>query len=371
MAKRSGSRGKKSASSKRKAVMVDSQSVRQLQVYRYPFSLATSNPKVPDGKLTQSMGVRINAADIHTHSESLFILAPFLGVNFWNFNQTSTGTPPNHAVYGATKVVLWPPELLEAYKADGLTSPAMQIDTKDTMGRWRQVSRALKLRCITSDEHNDGYWEAVRIPVSDLRKQFYIYNAAGLDVAGIVPDPNATPPVDPNYKFIGSPTHEFVDQMWNKKNWLINPTYQSGKIKNLGQYEFRLQPQKEEHDMVDIPEHIEFKTTEVAPGGVQATTGHFAGEEIEKDGVDLGHLYKCVTDPQFDCICIRISGKPNETRILAHSVANIEFTPRADSDLQMFLTECVDSSNTLKSKQLEFKREERLPGKFVGGPRNS
>ena len=152
---------------------------------------------------------------------------------------------------------------------------------------------------------------------------------------------------------------DYMANMATKENWLLNPSYQSGKIKNLAQYEFRLNPEKNEHDMIGIPKRIEW------------AAGDFTGlGESIIDDKDLTHLMKHLIDTQFDAICIKIQGVAT-SRYLIHCVDNVEFQCREDSPSAIYQTECCDLQYGLKMRQLEFKKEERLPGKIIGGPRNS
>lgn len=61
--------------------MFDWQAVCQLQVYRYPFPFATSNPKIPDGKLTQSHGYHFQTIKQYIKDEMLFVLSLTFGSN--------------------------------------------------------------------------------------------------------------------------------------------------------------------------------------------------------------------------------------------------------------------------------------------------
>ena len=63
-------------------LLYDSQALCQLQVFRYPFSVATSTPKIPDGKLTQSNGVKIQTSNTKEGASQLYVLIPCLNTAF-------------------------------------------------------------------------------------------------------------------------------------------------------------------------------------------------------------------------------------------------------------------------------------------------
>jgi len=334
-----------------KKVVVDAQAARQLQVYRYPFSTATSNPKIPDGKLTQSFGIKVQKM----HRFKKRIANP--GTN--SIDETFDPTWAGQMI-----IALYPGFGTVGSVSDGsLTSGGIHYNELKTgnftdiaggvkfsnigvdgiVGSYRIVSQALKLRCVSSDDHNDGYWQAVRVPMNRRSKDFC--PRLGADAATSFMTAHFKPSV--------------LNEHFKEINWLTNPTYQSGKIKNLGQYEFRLQPQKIEHDMIDIPSTVEYKADQF--------DNHY--EKVD-DAIDITHTYDFITDDQWDMILIKIQGKP-ETEILAHFVQNVEFTPQTNVASGIYQSETVDAGKLLKMRQMDYKKEERLPGKYVGGPRNS
>lgn len=327
--------GKSKYSSKPKVMLMDAQAVRQLTVYRYPFSTATSNPKVPDGKLTQSIGYRWQYSSVIEGGNMLIVLHPILMTMGTALPVTTGDLNPNKTTFH------WN---INAAGGNTAVFPGnlAAITYSGAIGRWRVVSQALKLKCVNSDDHNDGHWEAIRIPSTNNMM--------------------VGPEID---LFVGSGklSNRWINEVKMKQNWLLNPTYQSGKIKNLGQYEFRLSPQKEEHDLISMPKVVEFDIDNYDVNG----------DQVLADGIDDTHLWRYLIDEQFDTILIKIQGSEQNpvTRILSHWVQNVETTPTVNHENAIFQTECVDAGASLKKRLLEFKREERLPGKFVGGARNT
>ena len=224
-----------------KRVMLDSQSVRQLQVYRYPFSTATSNPKIPDGKLTQSTGIKVQNVKGNLTGEDVYILLfPGLNTHCLIINGAtneylgwSVGVEGTHTGY-ATANGNWT-------KINGWT-------------QWRLVSKALCLKCIVNDDKNNGYFEAVRFPINQIDKSIFIEDKKT--------DTGKTALLFTHVQ------QTLLDEIKKQGNWLLNPLYQSGKVKNIGQFEFRLQPQKIEHDMIAVPNAVEFKANEFTEAGI-------------------------------------------------------------------------------------------------------
>lgn len=341
-------RSKSKKRSRTKRVLVDTQALRQLQVYRYPFSVITTNPKIPDGKVTQSIGIRYNSVYDFTGKDMLVILSPTFGVHGFRYDGTTVHKNSwNNFPAGTIEYIggqAADPNAVPPVPFKAPTAGKLTFDGR--MGQWRVVSAGLRLKCISSDDKNDGYFEAIRISPANCNDIFFpkIVKTDPTDTQGGSALVNST----------------FIVSNFTKTNWLSNPTYQSGNVKNLSQYEFRLQPQVEEHDFVQVPTELEYMLNEY---GVN-------GWPLYNDGKEPSKTFDFVRDPGFDIICIRISGIA-ATQMLCHYSHNIEYIPTSSNYESIFQTESVDASSGLKRRQLEYKREERLPGKYIGGPRNS
>lgn len=323
--------------------MTDSQALRQLQVYRYPFSTATSSPKIPDGKLTQSYGQKFNHAITITGVQQYLVLAPCFDTFWIGFNNAENSPHQIHQVQhelSQCKIVT--------------TEQNVQYTGPAAIGKWRIVSKSMKIRNINSDDENDGYWEAVRIPANNIHRMF------SLDRKNSPTEAGTNPWVNRGFGI----THEFKESLKANSNWLMNASYCSGKVKNLSQYEFKLSPQVLEHNMLDIPKYMEWKVADYT-----AVTEANVGQE-EIDGKDLSHLFKWGIDNQWDIVIIKLTGI-DASKYLVHTVMNVEYQMREDSKYSTFQTECCQALTGLGKRQQAYKKEERLAGRFVGGPRNS
>jgi hypothetical protein len=324
-----------------KKVLIDTQAIRQLQTYRYPFSVATSCPKIPDGKVTQSIGLRAQATTVTTSKETLFILAPTFTTGLTIHNQVTVNTVSSLTTNYASNPLF-------STDVDEIAGGSNNLKVKnknDTLGKWRVVSQGLRLKCVNNDDNNDGYWEAIRLNSNDSSDFFLPFLNSQDSKKGYI-----------------RPSYNFLEHCWDKVNWLQNPTYCSGKVKNLGQFEFRLSPQVGEHDFIAVP-----KTIELNESNLDAKF-----DNTVDDGVNLFHLFRYCLDTSFDIVCIKVQGRTDgNTSIHSHLVQNVEARPYEEADDTIFLTETVNAGAFLKNRQLEFKRVDRLAATFIGGPKNT
>ena len=184
-----------------------------------PFDITIRQPKIDDGRASVSAGLRLRstgAVDVDDTNRQLVIYL-FPGVaNCMSWNEEVTGNQgpalfPDHAAVG------------------GLTVTSAL--------RHRVVSCAMRLELMNASLENDGYWEAARMPVT----------VADFSYTGTC------------WKYDNPPLPSTLD--------LSNhPTYQTGKLRDLARYQFKLNPEnvdiefstnmvKQEFDMIVLKIH--------------------------------------------------------------------------------------------------------------------
>jgi hypothetical protein len=226
--------------------------------------------------------------------------------------------------------------------------PSALVIALKNIGMWHYVSKAVHFRCVSSDDHNDGYWEVVRVPISEIGEAFHMK----FPILQMKEDPNSN--ATPKVRLVDTDVKEFpiifvVDKdksldIYNGMHWVNNPTYQTGSIKAVSQFEFRLYPQKINHDFISMPECLTVGTANYDEYG--DSTSH-----------DNYPLWKWAYDSQFDVILIRFVGVP-ETNIMVHLVCNVEIIPTPLSTYTQFQTECCSMLGGLKKHLSKFKLEE-------------
>lgn len=346
MAKRKSYSKKARTTSKYKPMLVDTQAVRQLQVYRYPFSVATSQPKIPDGTPTLSIGFKYQGqetktiatpnAGVNNISPLLYVLSPLFGqpLIIHHVNANGVGT----LYYPPVQNNIFPPFIL----TPGPAGANISLENATAFSEYRIVSQGLRLKCTANDNLNGGYWEAIRFNASEVGFQHQMSIRAA-DAGGVG-------------RFFITP--DVITNLLAKTNWLNNPTYQMGKTKSLSQFEFRLSPQVEDHLFIDIPRVME-----------TSTLRYQNGIELLDDGEDERKIHQWGLDNQFDMIAIIVSAEAGST-IMSHFTANYECKIKCENSMSLFSTESTNAGSALKQKQTDFKLQERLPGHYLAGPRS-
>lgn len=171
-----------------------------------PFDKGISQPKLLDGKVSRSSGIRLRATGEITCN--------------------STGSTYIALIPGASNVLCWRVDSDPAVPE--VTPPPFQghLDTptdRDNVKAVRTVGTALRLSLVNSADQNEGYWEAARVPTSALDFSFTVVD----------PDPAGDGSLPPILNTAVSMTLGSLD--------LSNyQTYLTGKLRDIHRYQFKL-----------------------------------------------------------------------------------------------------------------------------------
>lgn len=120
-----------------------------------PFNKEISQPKLLDGKVNSSSGIRLRATGEITCS--------------------STDTTYLALIPGLSNVVCWrvdPDPLVPEETPQPFGGHLDSLEDREKVKSARIVGTALKLSLINSADQNEGYWEAARVPTSYLDFDF-------------------------------------------------------------------------------------------------------------------------------------------------------------------------------------------------------
>jgi len=333
----------------------------QLNVYQYPFSTATKYPKIPDGKEDFTIGLPFQFSQsirLTENNNAIFILFPGMtdcctvystedGYNITNPTNTVTHVSNAHMIQHVLPFLHNIENFTLDYSKTGYT-------------KYRYVSLGLRIGVDSAYLNNGGFWEAVRIPFQENPGSFF--NVDLFDHG-------------PMFNHI-TPSQKLLDIATNTKAFHQNPTYQSGSLKQLGNYEFRLFDNCMEHDFVHIPRVVELSTTPpVDPNDGDATMGVGDAEAGTKswDNSKENHKWKHLCDNQHDIIIVKIYGPdPVDNKDFSfayHTSANVEMVCDEVGSFSHFATGTYDASSKLRSKQRVMERAHRLPGVFNANKR--
>nr|QTE03400.1 MAG: capsid protein [Nandayus nenday CRESS-DNA-virus sp.] len=261
-------------------------------VYHNPFSTATTNPKIPDGKTYASTGLRLQAVTEISNDATGpidILLFPGLG-NGVVIDSSDT------AISGNTRSM--------PYNDHGRFSDSPYTQTSAAIHKWRIVSQALKITLINNSDENDGWFEAIRIQGSD---------DSGFGPAEIDGEEG---------NFIGASTAGTLPAL-SSTNLVEHPTYCTGKLRDIHKYLFHLMPQGNDHDFNIIP---------------RATTLEFAGPNLDNEN--------------YDMVFIRVHGRAGSaspTRLMLHVVSNQEVVYDEGTFMTRYHSECQGNKRKFDS----------------------
>lgn len=172
-----------------------------------PFDKGMSQPKLLDGKVSRSSGIRLRATGEITCNGG--------------------GSTYIALIPGMSNVLCWRvdndpliPEVTPSPFNGHLDSEPDRSNVKAT----RTVGTALRLSLVNSADQNEGYWEAARVPTSSLDFTFTE------TVAG---DPLAVPPIP-------SQSNTAVYMNLGALDLSNYATYLTGKLRDIHRYQFKL-----------------------------------------------------------------------------------------------------------------------------------
>jgi hypothetical protein len=337
-----------------------------------PFSLKNMDPKWPDGLCTSSTGVQLKKTSELRGSEMVIVLLP--GLVNWCFAYTWDELDDKWILTMNHCDNMYILSVLEN-KIIGTTNQqavGAQTDPEDlaqdeisypNFSSWRGVSYGMRLMNINSDHDNDGWFECIRtsrsVFLNRLGLTAYKFGANGFDIA-VDEEPWASygnREKDNIYLKGGCvfPLNATAQEWFSARNWAIMPSYASGKLKELRDFVFQLNPEKKHNDFTKIefsPYYLyESLTTKYAKNeeiymiyhNLDVTTGvdlpvaqidnnfRVLGMTTENQDTQAGvgfekwqDFHKGFTSDNFDIILLKIHGLEN-TRTVVSSVCNLEF----------------------------------------------
>jgi len=237
-----------------------------LAVYHNPFSTATTNPKIPDGKVYASTGIRLQSVGemVNDTTDNMDILL---------FPGLSNGLLTASSLSNGGNVTAYP------YKDHGRFDPVGLSMSGQAIHKWRVVSQALKITLVNNSDENDGWFECIRVQgASD----------SGFDMV---------PAADDGQLIIAGSGIQIP--AISSTNMVEHPTYVTGKLRDIHRYLFHLMPQGNDH---------EFETM---------LRDYVSEDQLRPDQLD---------NNGYDMVFIRVHGRTGSspTRLMLHVVSNQE-----------------------------------------------
>jgi len=321
----------------------DGAAEKQAMIYRYPFSTATTIPKIPDGCADNTIGLSyVNVST--TVGKTSVILYP--GMNAWGCSRRLTSVvaaDKQMQIHTQNHMDLCTDKPLEETTEDYILEQGKNREKFETnWAKWRLVSCGIRIKCINNDQENDGIWKAVRIPVNKENYAKIIVSGSDLYNGKVIPEFGFTTDIPS--------TH-----------WIKNDTFQHGKIKDLYKFEGRLKPLTMQHKWKECTQKLPFKYTDTIGEGnlrvIPKSDEHFSKTR------ELSQIEDTIDD-NWDAILIEISGK-DHTKTLVTTKCNYEMVPSRTSLLAQYASECKYTPKLVESKFNQYRLNETLPLSYI------
>ena len=315
-------------------------------IYRYPFSTATTTPKIPDGTAVPTIGVQYRSTHVVTqpnNGKQLVYLFP--GINSWGAVYDEHQNKQTNWFNASTTNEF----IVKAPEEDTIpvnTLYHLQKSPQNHIIKWRVVSAGLRVKNTNNDSQNEGIWEAVRVPLTVNDVMVCISTG---DKQGKVELHDVT-----------------TDRLRTNTNWQNDSSYQTGKIKDFGKYEFRLKPNDRRHEWVEQPGEIKFQLN-VDTKEMRVGSSYIGKLDIQSDtGTDIQNQdLRNFVDLNWDALAIQISGNKGVTNCLFTTIINYELQLSSDSPLSHYASTCKYAPKQLEKMFNMYRTKELKPGSYI------
>lgn len=269
----------------------------QLHMVHDPFSDRTNQPKIPDGKVNDSLGLHCKDVREFRNSETA-------GFNNKMHMLLFAGTNTSLCVVGSDKPsgvgsrTYFLPGFTGASAVnwfgydDGTTD--FDVTDPEKYALWRVVSTGLQLKLLNPTEEDDGWWEAVRINRTlDSSKWRLSTTNDGLD--------------DIDRQLTGTLSPDQIVQELITTNLANDPTYSTGLLRDLHRVQFELHGRLDYHDFTSrrSPMRMDGESFTNNPPGVGNDVALIAGHD------DACELINNFVDNSYDMVYIRLHCREN------------------------------------------------------------
>lgn len=322
---------------------------KQLAMYHNPFSTATKQPKIPDGKLNESLGItgqsvgELIAANVTStgavENNGTMDIILYAGRNcgmlvkgdykgqFSNGNTGGTAFTDPYSRFRAVGFRSMNDWIGSGVDASGNGEYALN----DKYAYWRVVSTGLVLSLLNPAEEDDGWWEAVRIhePADAMG-----YGVTAPNMSTSTTFMSCVPS-----GILNEASTEFISDQ---------NSYTTGLLRDLKNHSFKLNPLKHDHDVTHMYQTIQSAAVWYNSYGTPAAArgAHNSFNDVAET-YDFGKFIETSIDQSYDMIYIRIHGRSsgNPSRLHFNIVSNQEVAFEDDEREARFQTKTSKVKN--------------------------
>jgi hypothetical protein len=292
-----------------------------------PFSDATSQPKIPDGKMATSLSRR---------QQTVFNLE-----NLANTNGDATEVLILMYASEGVACTIWGTKLASKYQGFGNqtssrlcpgftgTPLASELVNNSGVAQWRTVSQGMRLQLTNNAEENDGYWESCRIPYEHRTEAMSLVSLTNNGVT------NSHKTTALGLFFDDEMATGYINPF--KGNMVETPGYQSGLLRDIDKHEFVLRHSGDSSEVVT-------NTWKIPLTADDSSTGDAIQYSLKKTAT-ARQIVNEMVDPSMDMVLIKLTCRPNSTgagslfkgsRFLVNAIKNVEFSYSLGADNKAF-----------------------------------
>ena len=336
-----------------KKSMVSPDVKNHLSVYMNPFSTATQQPKIPDGKASESLGSRQQVV-------KSFVPATSSTVDIILYPGLSSGAIVGNVRDAGLGERTW---YVMGYDDHGdidfdnlsTSTGAGKLTMDDKINQWRCVSQGLKISLTNDDQTNNGWWEAVRYTPSNAAENY------ALTAKGDLFD-RETGTITPVGDLLTFPN----------KNIVEDRTYQTGLLRDIDKHLFELHPIKDEHDFVAVQDDHDIIATDVTTIINDVDGSTVTGFTLSNAGrAEPQLMIGSMLDHSYDYVYLRLHIRKGDTsadssQLMLHLVANHEMIYNTSVRDSKYHTRGAIAGPNVVNSAVGVKRYNDLPSMMVG-----
>ena len=262
-------------------------------VYINPFSTLTDQPKIPDGKAIESLGVgyreTFEVQDGHATEPTCFLLVPALGLGVVIKNDnTSVTNFANDTRACYVRDFETAPGMLNVV---GITSSqaegqVLTLDNQD-VAHWRCVSTGMRISLLNPQEEDDGWWDSCVFNANDNASHWESVQRLGTGN-----------PVGTDHRLV---PYALLDPTVGIAN---ERSYETGLLRDLHKRMFKCKPNRDDHKFNDTVENYTVESTDEVFWGT--TDGYMS---MSNGAPTMERMIKDLYDRSFSMILVRCYGR--------------------------------------------------------------
>lgn len=276
-----------------------------LHMIHNPFADTTTQPKIPDGKVNDSLGFTAQDVFELKNAESTtatpltnvvdLLLYPGRYGQLIAFNCEGNLSTRGYRLqqFDQAGSIGWVSARVADGGASGTPTGAVAVTDSEEYGQWRIVSAGLQLKLLNSQEEDDGWWEAIRLTQSENSNEWYLSTS------------NTTGETPADSDGLIAPIQRASD--FRTKDLANDPSYSTGLLRDLHAVQFELHGKTEYHDFIQGVTPMKWTAEEEL--SYTASLAEVRFNSGFDTALDMANTF---CDNSYDMIYLRLHCRPND-----------------------------------------------------------